>query len=263
VTTAYQSFSRSLPDLELGEAKHYTISALGQSTAKTDPPKMWQPDPTPYAQIADDILKKLVPSLQNPLPAVERPFSMWTEVDVFRATALHVTHPINLALNAKYQKTIYCFSEIVKEGARCDITWKYKIGEDFDTIAVLALKRRGVLGWNGFECAKSDAANRETKVRDAYDNMEDARHTVATTFRENALWLSRQAAAYAIQQKTQFVGLFDWDSMFLFRFGELKLDEQIVGDSAYGTWVEDKAPTYFRKTLFGFLVAACEAKIKP
>ena len=81
--------------------------------------------------------------------------------------------------------------------------------------------------------------------------------------KKNAIWLSRQAAAYAIRQETQFVGLFDWDSMFLFQFGELDLDQDFIGDSAHGTWVEDKSPTFFRKTLFGFLVAACEAKIEP
>lgn len=106
---------------------------------------MWEPDPTPYAQTADDILKKLALSLRNPLPAVERPFLMSTEGDVLRATTLYVIHPINQALNAKYDKKIYCLSENVKGGVRCDITWKYKNGNDFDTIAVLELKRRGVL----------------------------------------------------------------------------------------------------------------------
>jgi hypothetical protein len=51
--------------------------------------------------------------------------------------------------------------------------------------------------------------------------------------------------------------------MFLFQFGELDLDQDFIGDSAHGTWVEDKSPTFFRKTLFKFLVAACEAKIEP
>jgi hypothetical protein len=116
------------------------------------------------------------------------------------------------------------------------------------TIAVLELKRRGVLWWDEFECAKSDARNRD-----------DDR--VATTFEGNAVKLSQQAAAYAIRQRTQFIGLFDWDSMFLFQFCKLDLAKKDIGDWAYGTWVEDTVPTFFRKTLFGFLVAACEAKI--
>jgi hypothetical protein len=228
---------------------------------------MWEPDPTPYAQKASETLKKLAlaSSLRNSLPAVERPFLMSTEADVLRATTLYLTHPINQALNAKYENKIYCLSENVMGGLRCDITWKCKIGEDFDTIAVLELKRRGVLRWNDFQSARSDAANRETKIQEAYAKMEDYDNdtAAATTFTENAIWLSRQAAAYAIRQETQFIGLFDWDSMFLFQFGEIDLDESTIGDSAHGTWVEDKSPTFFRKALFGFLVAACETKIEP
>lgn len=78
----------------------------------------------------------------------------------------------------------------------------------------------------------------------------------------NAITLLQQAAAYAIRQETQFIGLFDWDSMFLFQFYKLDLGKREIGDWAYGTWVEDKEPKVFRKTLFGFLVAACEAKIE-
>ena len=70
---------------------------------------------------------------------------------------------------------------------------------------------------------------RTAKTR--YDSVSD---DVATTLRGNTIDLSRQAAAYAIQQETEFVGLFDWDSMFLFQFDELDLDEEIIGDSAYG-----------------------------
>lgn len=85
------------------------------------------------------------------------------------------------------------------------------------------------------------------------DDNDDGGYAVATTFRGNAVQLSKQAAAYAIRQKTQFVGLFDWDSMFLFQFGELDLGQRAIGDSAHGTWVEDESPTFFRKTLLGFL----------
>lgn len=108
--TIYQSFSCSLPDLGLDEAEYYAISASSESTATTDPPKIWEPDPTPYAQKASDTLKKLASSLRNPLPAVERPFRMLTEGDVLRATTLYVTHPINQALNAKYKNTPYLLS---------------------------------------------------------------------------------------------------------------------------------------------------------
>lgn len=70
-------------------------------------------------------------------------------------------------------------------------------------------------------------------------------HIREQTFKEytilegNAVAVSQQAAAYAIRQETRFVGLFDWNSMFLYYFGELNLDNDQIGDSAYGTWVED------------------------
>lgn len=171
-------------------------------------------------------------------------------------------HPINLAINAKYENTpIYCLAENSKERIRCDITWKYRDGEDLKTIAVLELKRRGALSWEDFGCAESNAGNREDKMQEAYANTYDG-DDVATTFKNNAIPLSKQAAAYAIRQKTRFVGLFDWNYTFLFQFCQLDLAEKNIGDWAYGTWVQETEPTFFRRTLFGFLVAACEAKIK-
>jgi hypothetical protein len=218
---------------------------------------MWERDPTSYDQKADDSLKKLAVYLRNYLPAVERPFLMETEGDVLRATTLYVVHPINLALNAKYRDTpIYCLSE---KGVRCDITWKYRNGGRMEAIAVLELKKRGVLRRDDFECAMVDG-NRQDKINEAYANMSGA-DPVATTLQSNAIPVSQQAAAYAIRQETRFVGLFDWQSMFLFYFGELDMDNQEIGDSAYGTWVEDGGTTFFRRSLFGFLDAACEVKI--
>ena len=95
----------------------------------------------------------------------------------------------------------------------------------------------------------------------AYANTADE-DEVATNLKGNAIHLSSQAASYAIRQKTQFVGLFDWDFMFLFQFCRLNLAEEHIGDWAYGTWVEDEEPGFFRQTLFGFLVTACEAMIE-
>ncbi|OCK98782.1 uncharacterized protein K441DRAFT_693517 [Cenococcum geophilum 1.58] len=259
--TVYQSFYRSLPDLQLDKAEYYQIGPSGHTTSTTDPLKTWEPAPISYAQKADDILKKLASSLRSPLPAIERPFLMITEGDVLRATTLYVVHPINQALNAKYRNTpIYCLAENFREGIRCDITWKYRNGEDLDTIAVLELKRRGVLRWDDFECAESNATTRKDKIQEAYGKV--GSNGAATTLKGNAITLSQQASAYAIRQETQFIGLFDWDSMFLFQFCGLDPDAEEIGDWAYGTWVEDKEPNVFRKTLFGFLVAACEAKIE-
>lgn len=222
---------------------------------------MREQDPISYDQKADNVLKTLASALQSSLPAVERPFLMITEGDVLRATTLYLLHPINLALNAKYEDTpIYCLSEDSKERIRCDITWKYRDGRDLKTIAVLELKKRGALSWEDFERAESNAGNREDKMQEAYANTDDG-DDVATTFKENAIPLSKQAAAYAIRQKTQFVGLFDWNYMFLFQFCQLNLAEKNIGDCAYGTWVQETDSMLFRKTLFGFLAAACEAKI--
>jgi len=85
-----------------------------------------------------------------------------------RATTLYVTHPINLALNAKYPKTpIYCFSENVKGSGRCDINWKYKKRKEYHTIAILELKRRGVLQWDDFKSGCRAAEIRRMGLEDA------------------------------------------------------------------------------------------------
>ena len=77
---------------------------------------MWQPAPTAYVQIANDILKsvRLSAPLQTHLPSLEKPYMTKTEGDVLRATTLY---PIHQALNAIYKDNpIHCFSENVKGG---------------------------------------------------------------------------------------------------------------------------------------------------
>ena len=92
-----------------------------------------------------------------------------------------------------------------------------------EAIAVLGLKRRGLLRRDDFECAMIDG-NWQDKINEAYANMSGT-DPVATTLENNAIPVSQRDAAYAIRQETRFVGLFDWYSTFLFYFGELDITQ--------------------------------------
>ena len=170
---------------------------------------------------------------------------------MLRATTLYLSHPINQALNAKYKGKLTCLSENVQGGVRCDVTWKWYNDQTrtYDTIAVLEVKRRGVLLWDDFRAAQTDAAGRHTKMEEAYSNAcEGGGRFVATALRNNAVYLSSQASAYALRQHTKFVALFDWDSLFLFQLNEM--GKKFVGDCAYGTRVEGKDPGIFSERVF-------------
>ncbi|KAL1857437.1 hypothetical protein Daus18300_010410 [Diaporthe australafricana] len=81
----------------------------------------------------------------------------------------------------------------------------------------------------------------------------------------NATCLTKQAAAYSTKWKTRYVGLFDWDSFFLWHFAgkdfrpTARKTSTTMGDDghaawAYGTFVSHRED--YRKALLGFVLEA-------
>ena len=259
--TIYNSFGESLPDLNLEAAP--VLNAHGNSTIalNTDPPKVWlEYSARTYSGAAEDcIIRTLGPSpqLNTCVPAAELPFHMGTEGDVVRATTLYLLHPINQALNVRFGSRIICAAEDRGDGKlRSDLIWRYWTGRQFINIAVLELKNRGMLVREHWLSALANTWDVEARIMRAYDQDEEK-----TLLKSNAIPLSKQAAAYALQRQVRFVALFDWNAMFLYKYHAMDPDLPAdgVGDCASGTWLEtDTNPTSYRSVLFGWLLEACE-----
>jgi len=195
--------------------------------------------------------------LQAYLPVLERPFQIFTEADVVRAATLYILHPINEALNARHQNRIHCRSESTQiSRGRCDVLWQFWNSDegDWTVIAVLELKNRGVLQWSDIEGARRDEKTREDGLDEALSKRG------RTLFLSNMVPISKQAAHYAWATGTHHVALFDWDSLFMFRYESVDFETKSIGDWAYGPWVKEDEATTFRKALLGFLLEACEAQ---
>lgn len=258
--TVHESFQQILPDLQLPPSVYEEAPISGNTTRSTDPPKVLVPAPVAeWTRRADTLLNQYrrAHSMNSRLPAVERSFHMNTEADVVRATTLYVLHPINQAINAMYGNAICCFAEHSTGPVRCDFVWKYFDGQNWHSLAILEMKRRGILRNDDFASAFARVEDVQEKVWEAYAKAGENKDPTHLT--NNAVMLSKQAAAYALRYRTQFIAIFDWDSLFLYRFRDLRAEEETVGDWAYGTWVREEEG--FRKALLGLLVRACQLKL--
>ena len=256
--TIYNSFNQQLPTLVPGAAPALIAHANSHTAEATDAPKVWWERPATYwAQSGQGLLAQAYQnaSLHTYVPAIERPFQFQTEADVVRATTLYLVHSVNQAINVRFNNIVLCAAEDRADGQlRCDLTWKYRTGNGWHYIAVLELKNRGVLNKQHFLIARADPNNSQQKVAAAQNR--GGRSWLVL----NALAVSKQAAAYALDRHTRYVALFDWDSLFLYEFRQADSRTNGVGNVAWGTWVDSNAQGItFRKVLLGWLYAACMA----
>ena len=257
--TIIHSFYYPLPDLHLGPAPPLQAHANSTTAEETDPPRVWI-EKTPMSwsnNEAHPLINAIrnAPGVQTLVSAIERPFWMQTEADVVRATTLYFLHSVNQAINVRFRERIFCAAEDRGNGnLRCDLVWRIQDRNgNMINIAVLELKNRGILQRHEFISARTDRANSSNKAARAW---QEPNHTF---LRGNARLVSKQAAAYALERRTKFVAIFDWDSLFLYEFAAINTDVwDTVGSWSYGTWVDyDARPTNFRMVLLGWLYAAC------
>ena len=253
--TIGDSFAQRLPDLNLRPVEYIASHPVSTTAARVDGPKAWIEHPS--AQYVDRATRLLnafrnSPALHTRTPAIERPFVMKTEADVIRAGTLYVLHSVNQAVNAQFTvPTICCATEDINHALRCDLVWKYRDGMEWKVLAIMEMKNRGMMAKDDFYAGLVTQANCAAMIaRAAGDTLLDV----------DANNLSQQAAAYACRWDTPYVALFDWNSLFLYCFSNLRAREGTIGDWAYGTWVQEQQGTTFRKALLGFLVSACKAK---
>lgn len=177
-----------------------------------------------------------------------------TEQDVVCAAAVHLWNPIEIALDAFQGTTgdLRSLTERTRDKARGDLLLALKGGDAQQTVAVIEFKNRGHVkgGRAGFLKARIQQES-------------DADNGAMTLLRSNAKVLSQQATVYADTYRTEYVAIFDWDALFLWRFDRLpdkKIDVDgpaFAGNSGQGLYCDDAKviPT----VLLGFLLRALES----
>ncbi|RYC54060.1 hypothetical protein CHU98_g12149 [Xylaria longipes] len=190
--------------------------------------------------------------------------AMWhlSEGDVVRAAAMYLLHPINQALSAipDFASSIRCLSEQTTNGVRGDIAFNRLRSNERRCFAVVEFKKRGIIDDNEFRRAARTITRTSVAqhVQDAMNMRE------RTFFQDNSVKLMKQAAAYAIRNRTRYVALFNWDHLVLIRF--LGLDPRLslktligngVGDYCEISMIKyDTGSHIMRAALLGFLVEA-------
>ncbi|KAI0189875.1 hypothetical protein F4808DRAFT_465807 [Astrocystis sublimbata] len=244
----------------------------GTATTNTDAPKFAVPiKHDGYRSRGIQYLRKVGRTStldEECVPLREGAMRHSSEGDVVRAAALYLLHPINQALAAipDFRDTIRCLSERVSSlgNTRCDISFVHLNmdgnGNDLRCFAVLEIKRRGVIIDSQFNNAMRTVDSQKALNKHA----RDAELKGGTLFKSSSEMLIKQAAAYAISNRTRYVALFDWDRLVLIRF--LKLDPRFdfetlkvngVGDYCEITTLKYEGQSQdMRITLLGFLVEA-------
>lgn len=262
--TLYQSFEEEVLLLAkpLSASKWLTvpidIRSRGVSTQKANPPAVWFPRHVgTYLSKAQQLCDKHErPLNRSYLPAPYVPCPLVTEADVVRSAALWLIHPVVKALQNEYSN-VECLAEVTSSDCRCDAMIKI----DGLEVVVLEYKNRGYIKAPEFlqGCIKdSTPANRSEIVRKIGQAVNGT--TFKTLMNDDAACLTKQAAAYATRYGTRYVGLFDWDSFFLWNFAGMKFNpgSRDLPDGharwAYGTMVTNRED--YRKALLGFVMEA-------
>jgi hypothetical protein len=263
--TIFNSFNEELlilcdPPAHLQVPK-IDIRSRGGSTQVATPPVIWfKKDVRNYTMSATQICNSVEAELQRSyLPAPYSPCILQSEADIVRSAALWLLHPIVIALQKSFTKQqVGCYAEVTIDDCRCDAL--IKIGGL--VVAVIEYKNRGYIKRAEFE---------KGRMRDpSYANRGNILDTITrakkqgyeSAMENDAMCLTKQAAAYSTKWKTRFVALFDWDNMFLWHFAgkdfqaKCKPSDLVASDGhakwAYGTHVEDRRD--FRKALLGFII---------
>lgn len=236
------------------------MGAKGKSTQKAIAPVVWfERLESDYVRRADGIIenKRIKDELlRSYLPAPYSPCILNTETDIVQASVLWLLHPVIKALQALFPN-VECAAEVTVGDCRCDAL--ITIGGRH--IAVLEYKNRGNLHEKEFKAglvADFSPAHRPA-VLARIDAGTKTRYQSAMG--ESAACLTKQAMAYATRWETRYVGLFDWDSLFLWNFAGVCFGPDKPCQWAYGTWVKDRKN--YRSALLGFVLEAYNSRMDP
>lgn len=167
----------------------------------------------------------------------------------------HLWIPIEAALEVFQSKTkdLTALAERSRQGVRGDLLLALQDGDEKRTIAVIEFKNRGHV-----------EHGRESFLNARIQKESDAKAD-GTLLDNNARVLSQQATVYARTYETEYVAIFDWDALFLWRFNELNQNSpgvgmpqaHFAGTSGMGCYCEN--PKTMPAVLLGFLLQALKS----
>ena len=282
--TIIDSFGESLPDLEIEDPspKQDPLEAIkrSRSTHKSSPrndrvelPKVWVDlaEAKGFEKLGRDHVEGFghrrsdYPRICAAMPQVEWSFLLRSEEDVARASTLYLLHPANELLRCylchylRHHPTtrvkLVCSAQY-NHGSigRSDLCWTLCVNDEPEVVfAILELKNTFVLERGEFDDARVEGKGLSNGL------LKAIKAPKKTLFRNNrnAFKVVQQISKYACEEECQFVGIFDWCSMVLFKFPNVT--RAYVGDYAEGSFYDRVGERgVFRRAIFGFLAEALD-----
>lgn len=264
--TLYESFHEEVLILSNGpvhlRVPNIDIRTRGGSTQAATPPAVWfKKNVNVYIDRASEICARNEATLRRSyLPAPYSPCILDSEADIVRSAALWLLHPVIIALQSEF-KLVGCYAEVTIDDCRCDALIKI----NGKTIVVLEYKNRGHIDMDEFNQGRIEdySYSNRAAILDKIKNAQ--RNGGESAMDNNAMCLTKQAAAYATKWKTRYVALFDWDNFFLWHFAGMDFRQRTAGSPsgvahdghaawALGTPVRKREE--YRKALLGFVLEA-------
>ncbi|KAH7320611.1 hypothetical protein B0I35DRAFT_407684 [Stachybotrys elegans] len=260
--TVHQSFDTAINPFAIRTQRApKDASQSSNSTRDAEPPKMGHMVNVDFwLGYADPILH----SHKSQLSAVKAPCFeptrvLTAEADVDNAAALELINPVELALSARHAGGgIWSRNQVYNDNtkARADKAWMcHNRAGERSFFAVLEYKYVGDIRPQEFYAAwarPEDRRNHLIKLHEGRNTPGKQLAKHASLFKSNSNTLIRQAVHYANSYETQYIALFDWDTLVL-----LHLEDQegpAGGDYCYMTVIQDKS--LMRRALLGFLERA-------
>lgn len=257
-----------------------TISELGSTTGKHPAPAVAiELKTSVWTGIGDELLLDISKALQagqQLKPRLdeqyidEKEISMVhsNEADVVRAAAIHLLHPVHQALDLcpSLNKSIMVRSEVQQHKMRTDISYfKIKNGSPVP-MAIIEFKKRGVFYESQFRSAFKTVTTSTQNVPQPTAAEIQAWTTAAAAktskslFEQNSLKGMKQISAYAVDRKTKYCALFDYDALVLVRFDHFTPGQPNVGKYCSVTFIPYQGHSHeMRSALLGFLTEAWAA----
>lgn len=283
-----QSFSSALPTYTYLGGRHNAHEG-GTTSKNTPPPKfaVQRPQNDRWSRRGQTYLANLQNTGISPQAPGHALFSQFNseriynkenailhrnEADVVRTAALYLIHPVCQALAANPIANGTFASQCEDnstDGVRTDITFNKATPNSVNRpFAVVEFKRRTII-----KRAEMDAALRNYDPTAPTAAADLARILAAvppagrgqihpTLFMSGSTHLLKQVSAYAINKRTRYVALFDYDHLVCFYFPELDDTQQtgpaVIAAGGVGNYVEiDFYPfaesNQMRRALLGFL----------
>ena len=232
-------------------------------------------DPPPFLEALDlDLIlnkaEKLLEiagsntELECMVPPLQAGLGLETVSDVKHATHLYLTFAVNQALdyyNSLKGYVSYSQADKIPSGShRGNISWTVTKDGKERTFAVMEFRNTCEINELDFSKAWVEGRNKQDMLHEMYGRG------IKTALEFNASKIGQHAAHYAYDQKIKYVCFFDWHSLAMFEFPDVRGGgslESIPRGHIFTEEGKENAKTVtIRKLLLGFLCLAYDAALK-